>query len=246
MIAGAKPLPTLAPAPVNTPTATLTPTQLPSATPTATPTPSPSPTVTPTDAIYVVQAGDTFNEIAAFLGVSPAELQDANPDTSPSRIHPGHPLKIPETATYPTGMKVKPTVSAPKAPAAAAGKKYILVDQSDQRMYVYQGDQLVFKFTISTGKNNTTLNGTFHILDKIPKAWSYPWGFWMPDWMGIYYVGYDLENGIHALPVTTSGKTLWANLLGQPSSYGCVILSASDAGQLFNWAEVGTTVEIRP
>ena len=98
---------------------------------------------------------------------------------------------------------------------------------------------------LSTGRNKGTLNGTFRILDKIAKAWSDPWGFWMPDWMGIYYAGSDIENGIHALPVTTGGKTLWSDFLGKPVSYGCVVLSNHDASTLFAWAEIGTTVEIR-
>ena len=113
-------------------------------------------------------------------------------------------------------------------------------------MYVYDNGQLKYQFVVETGRNNGTRNRTYHILDKIPKPWSYPWGFYMPYWMGIYYVGPDMENGIHALPVTTSGKTLWGNSLGKPVSYGCVVLNTADAKQLFNWAEIGTTIEIRP
>jgi lipoprotein-anchoring transpeptidase ErfK/SrfK len=59
-------------------------------------------------------------------------------------------------------------------------------------------------------------------------------------------VGPDMENGIHAQPVMASRKTLWADSLGKPTSYGCVVLITADAKQLFNWAEIGTTVEIRP
>ena len=60
----------------------------------------------------------------------------------------------------------------------------------------------------------------------------------------IYKVG-NLENGIHALPILSSGKTLWAGLLGQPASFGCVILGTADAQTLYNWAEVGTPVIIQ-
>ena len=34
------------------------------------------------------------------------------------------------------------------------GSKYILVDISEQHMYVYEGDQLIYSFVASTGMNN--------------------------------------------------------------------------------------------
>src|SRR5690606_9859959 len=40
------------------------------------------------------------------------------------------------------------------APAIYTGGKYILVDISQQHMYVYEGDVLVFSFVASTGMNN--------------------------------------------------------------------------------------------
>ena len=69
--------------------------------------------------------------------------------------------------------------------------------------------------------------------------------FWMPDWMGIYYAG-DLENGFHALPILPNGQRLWANDLGTPVSYGCIVLGVQEAQELYNWASVGTTVRIDP
>ncbi len=66
----------------------------------------------------------------------------------------------------------------------------------------------------------------------------------MPDWMGVYWVG-TLENGIHALPLLPGGGRLWGDALGTPVSYGCVVLGVKDAALLFNWAQIGTTVEIR-
>lgn len=68
----------------------------------------------------------------------------------------------------------------------------------------------------------------------------------MPDWMGIYYVGSDLENGIHYLPVLPDGKQLWEDALGTLVSYGCVVLKTADAQRLFAWAEVDPAVRIRP
>ena len=103
---------------------------------------------------------------------------------------------------------------------------------------------LVYSFVASTGMNNATRVGTFAVQDKIPNAYGSTWNIWMPKWLGIYYAG-GLENGIHALPILSNGATLWAGFLGRPISYGCVVLGSYEASLLYDWADVGTTVEIR-
>jgi lipoprotein-anchoring transpeptidase ErfK/SrfK len=125
-----------------------------------------------------------------------------------------------------------------------SGAKYILVDISQQHMYVYEGDTLVYSFVASTGMNNATAVGNFAVQDKIPNAYGGTWNIWMPNWLGIYYAG-GLENGIHALPILPNGATLWAGFLGRPISYGCVVLGSYEAKLLYDWADVGTPVEIR-
>ena len=128
--------------------------------------------------------------------------------------------------------------------ASYTGGKYILVDISEQHMYVYQQDSLLYSFVASTGINNATRIGTFAVQSKIPNAWGSTWSIWMPSWLGIYWSG-GLENGIHALPILPSGATLWEGYLGRPVSYGCVVLGTYEATLLYDWAELGTTVEIR-
>ena len=131
------------------------------------------------------------------------------------------------------------------APASSyGGSKYILVDISEQHMYVYESDVLVYSFVASTGMNNATRTGLFYVQSKIPNAYGSTWNIWMPNWLGIYWSG-GLENGIHALPILPNGATLWAGYLGTPISYGCVVLSTYDSQVLYNWAEIGTPVEIR-
>jgi lipoprotein-anchoring transpeptidase ErfK/SrfK len=139
-----------------------------------------------------------------------------------------------------------PTYQPPQPAAAASygGSKYILVDISEQHMYVYQGEVLVYSFVASTGMNNATRVGTFAVQSKIPNAYGSTWNIWMPSWLGIYWAG-GLENGIHALPILPNGATLWAGYLGRPVSYGCVVLGSYEAKLLYDWVEIGTPVEIR-
>jgi lipoprotein-anchoring transpeptidase ErfK/SrfK len=157
-------------------------------------------------------------------------------------------------ATEPPGQMTMQIVEDTAVPTFAPGQqvsvpsyggsKYILVDISEQHMYVYEGNQLVYSFVASTGMHNATRVGSFAVQSKIPNAWGSTWSIWMPDWLGIYWSA-GLENGIHALPILPNGQTLWAGFLGRPISYGCVVLGTYEAKLLYDWAEIGTPVEIR-
>jgi len=125
-----------------------------------------------------------------------------------------------------------------------SGSKYILVDLSEQHMYVYQADALIYSFVASTGINGGTRIGNFAVQSKIPNAYGSTWDIWMPNWLGIYYAG-STENGIHALPILPNGATLWAGFLGTPISYGCIVLDTYDSQLLYDWAEIGTPVKIQ-
>ena len=161
---------------------------------------------------------------------------------------------LPPAATETPGSMVMEIVgdapvSANMAPVGESrpsygGSKYVLVDLSEQHMYVYEGDVVIYSFVASTGINGGTRIGNFAVQSKIPNAYGSTWNIWMPDWLGIYWSG-GLENGIHALPILPNGATLWAGFLGRPISYGCVVLGTYDAQVLYDWAEMGTPVEIQ-
>lgn len=143
-----------------------------------------------------------------------------------------------------TSLVVDPSEMEIAEESTYLGNKYILVDISEQHMYVYEGDVLVNSFISSTGINNGTRVGSFSVLDKIPNAYGATWDLWMPNWLGIYWSG-SLENGIHALPILSSGVQLWEGYLGTPISFGCVVLGVDESQWLYDWAEVGTPVDIQ-
>ncbi len=154
---------------------------------------------------------------------------------------------VPTATATPTALPTD--TPAPMDQPASTGQvpatgKYILVSISEQHLYAYQDNKLIYSFIASTGMHNATRTGVFQVLDKIPNAYGATWDLWMPNWMGIYYAG-TLENGIHALPILSNGTQLWAGYLGTPISFGCVVLGVQDAQMLYDWANVGTTVEIK-
>jgi lipoprotein-anchoring transpeptidase ErfK/SrfK len=152
-------------------------------------------------------------------------------------------MEIIEDTPVPTRPAIAEQDVAPAVPSYG-GSKYVLVDISEQHMYVYEGDALIYSFVASTGMNNATRIGTFAVQSKIPNAYGATWDIWMPSWLGIYWSS-GLENGIHALPILPNGATLWEGFLGRPVSYGCVVLGTYEAQVLYDWAEIGTPVEIQ-
>ncbi|HNS50953.1 MAG TPA: LysM peptidoglycan-binding domain-containing protein [Anaerolineae bacterium] len=182
---------------------------------------------------YVVRRGDTLAAIAARYGTTVAAIVRANGIANPSLIVAGQRLTIPGSSG---GGGV--------APGAGGSGQRIVVDLSDQRMYVYYNGQLVWNWVVSTGRpGQSTAVGHWKVLNKIPSAWASTWSLKMPYWLGIYWAG-SLQNGIHALPILPNGQTLWAGYLGTPVSYGCIILSTQNAQTLYNWVGIGTPVDV--
>jgi lipoprotein-anchoring transpeptidase ErfK/SrfK len=176
---------------------------------------------------------------------TPTPFQPASPTPSPTATT--SPSPGPTSAATPIPIQPAlpmPSANLPAQPGLSSGAKSIVVSLSQQRLSAFLGDQLIFNFVVSTGKNNGTAEGTFRILDKLEDPFSEPWGFWMPYWMGIYYPSSDMENGIHALPMLPGGQTIWGDALGSPVSNGCIVLGTNDARVLFAWADIGTPVTI--
>jgi len=114
-------------------------------------------------------------------------------------------------------------------------ERWIDVNLSEQRVYAYEGDILVNSFLASTGLADTpTVTGTFNVWIKVRIQDMFGPGYYLPD---VPYVMYFYEDyGLHG--------TYWHNNFGKPMSRGCVNLTIDDAAWLFNWASVGTVVNV--
>lgn len=202
-----------------------------------------TPIAFPTQPTQIVQASFANQIVISKPTQTPSPTFTASPTLEPTFTETAGSMAMEVLANTPTA-EYTAQEPGPGSAASYGGSKYILVDISEQHMYVYEGDVLVYSFVASTGMNNATRTGLFHVQSKIPNAWGSTWSIWMPSWLGIYWSG-GLENGIHALPILPNGATLWAGYLGRPISYGCVVLGTYDAQVLYDWAEIGTPVEIR-
>jgi lipoprotein-anchoring transpeptidase ErfK/SrfK len=124
--------------------------------------------------------------------------------------------------------------------------KRIVVDISEQSMTVYEDGEIRNTYIVSTGVSNSpTMAGIFQVQTHELNAYASNWDLYMPHFMGIYEAWPGFMNGIHGLPLLSSGQRLWASTLGSPASYGCIILDLAAAEDLYTWAEAGVVVEIR-
>lgn len=182
---------------------------------------------------YVVRAGDSLAGIAQQFNTTVAAVAAANAISDPSKISVGQRLTIPTGAL------------SPVAQAAPQGGLHFYVSISQQRCQLYRGEQLLYDWPCSTGRvGSGTKYGEFYVQSKIREAWGSRWGFYMPFWLGIYWAG-GSENGIHGLPYEPGGYPVWANSVGTPVTYGCVLLGASESQTLWDMAYIGMPVTIR-
>ena len=120
------------------------------------------------------------------------------------------------------------------APAQAASAKRIVVSLTKQKLYAYQGKSLVYSAAVTA---RGTRAGNFRIQNKIPVTSGTSQNWYLPYWMGIYYVGYT-QNGIHGPEYLLDGSRV-------AISQGCVVFrSSDDAAWVYQWVNVGTPVTI--
>lgn len=150
------------------------------------------------------------------------------PTHTPTNTPTPPPTQTPEPAyEYPT--EVSPPQNVDQS------GRWIDVDLTHQMTYAYEGDTLVNSFLVSTGTwEHPTVTGQYYIYVKYTSASMSGPGYYLP---GVPYVMYFYKGyGLHG--------TYWHSNFGTPMSHGCVNLRTEDAGWLFDWASVGTLVNI--
>lgn len=182
---------------------------------------------------YLVQPGDTLVGIALKAEMPYWKILEANPGLTESTLYAGQQIVIPSKNEL--------------LPLPIVPNKRIVISISEQRLRTYENGQLRDEQVISTGiPSSPTLPGVYQVQTHESLAYASVWDLYMPHFLGIYEGWPGFMNGIHGLPTLSSGQRMWANSLGRPASYGCIILTLQAAEDLYNWAEDGVVVEIDP
>ena len=123
------------------------------------------------------------------------------------------------------------------------GAKRIVVDISDQWLYVYEGGEQVLTVPVSTGRDDfDTPVGVHRVQWKVAlrtmKGTSNGESWEVPDVPHPMYIN-DRGVALHG--------TYWHTMFGSGVriSHGCINLPLEDAAVLYDWVTVGTVVEVR-
>jgi lipoprotein-anchoring transpeptidase ErfK/SrfK len=118
-------------------------------------------------------------------------------------------------------------------------ERWIDVNLNTQTLIAYEGDTPVFNSLISSGMWDTpTVTGQFRTNMKYESqdmnGYLLGYDYYLED---VPYVMYFFEDyAIHG--------AYWHNSFGTPMSHGCVNMNPVDAGWLYNWAPLGTSVNV--
>lgn len=120
--------------------------------------------------------------------------------------------------------------------------KYIEVNISEQKLKYFNNGDKVDEFLVSTGIYGfDTPTGIFNVFSKTPSARMT--GFYGPG----SPLNYDLPGVPWVMsflgPYTIHG-TYWHNNFGNQMSHGCINLPTPKAYELYQWADIGTTVVV--
>ncbi len=181
---------------------------------------------------YVLESYETWISLGFKMGIPYWRLRDTNPNIAWRDPQIGESITLPPK----DAMLTIPVVE----------NKRIVISITEQHMWIYQDGELINDHVISTGMaGSPTMSGVFQIQSRFINAYASRWNLWMPHFLGIYEAAPGFLNGIHGLPLLSNGVRLWGSVLGQPASYGCIVLDLEAAEEVYNWAEDGVVVEIR-
>ena len=173
--------------------------------------------ITPKSALYEIKPGDNLSKIATSFKTTADLIMKSN-NLPGDKIIPGRKIKV---------------WSVPFS---------ILVDKSQNILFLKSDEEIFKTYVVSTGKDNSTPTGTFKIVNKLIHPTWFKAGAVVPagspeNILGTRWLGLDLPGyGIHGTTIPDS--------LGKQATQGCVRMSKSDIEELYTIIPLGTEVTI--
>jgi L,D-transpeptidase YbiS len=191
------------------------------------------------------------------------------PQKRSTRVSPGHipdPLQKETTPSLSQRPQIFSHHPQYQRPGSTPAQIHLLVDTSQNRLFVKKGDHILYTALASTGSGDTlsdprnpervwtfkTPKGIFHIQSKLEKpVWIRPdWAFieqgqpipekitdrLKPGVLGPYALGFGNGYFIHG--------ALYSNLLGQDVTHGCIQVNRKDLEYIWQTIPLGATLII--
>jgi len=165
------------------------------------------------------------------------------PSTQPTAQPPTGPAT--EPATEPSGPAVEDAGATPPVPADSGDGRRVVFDQSDQRVWLVDDDETVTRTYLVSGSLYDNLDpGTYSVYSRSEQAWGVDDSGTMN-----YFVRFTEGDaggaiGFHDIPVDNGERVQTAAQLGTPQSHGCIRQKSADAIALWDFAPIGTEVDV--
>jgi hypothetical protein len=167
--------------------------------------------------------------VFALTGAPMASAQDAPAPPPPAPAPPSAPAPPPD-----------PFAAWPLPGGSGQGRR-VVYSVGQQRVWWVESDGTVVNTYLVSGRRGTPGYGTYAVYSRSRYASS---GSARMEFMVRFARGRSLAIGFHSIP-TVRGRPLQSEAqLGIPLSHGCVRQRVSDAAALWNWAPLGTRVDV--
>lgn len=159
----------------------------------------------------------------------------APPVTEPAPAPPSAPTPPPAPAPPPSPFAAWPL------PAGSGIGRRVVYSVAQQRVWWVESDGTVVNTYLVSGRAGTPGPGVYSVYSKSRFASS---GSARMEYMIRFARGRSLAIGFHSIP-TSGGRPLQSEAqLGTYRSHGCVRQRVGDAAALWNWAPIGTRVDV--
>lgn len=127
----------------------------------------------------------------------------------------------------------------PKVLGDSNSEKRIYVDLTNQMLYTYEGENLIYSFLVSTGKWGKTPTGVFNIWGKFRYtkmsggSTALHTYYYLPN---VPYVMFFENDQVAASKGFSLHGTYWHENFGHPMSHGCVNMKTAEAALIYEWS----------
>jgi L,D-transpeptidase catalytic domain len=134
---------------------------------------------------------------------------------------------------------------APPVPAGSGEGKRIVFDQSDQRVWLVDDHDHVARTYLVSGSLYDNLDpGTYSVYSRSEQAWGVDDSGTMKFFVRFTQGDNGAAIGFHDIPINEGHLVQTAAQLGTPQSHGCIRQLRPDAIALWNFAPIGTEVDV--
>ena len=133
----------------------------------------------------------------------------------------------------------------PPVPAGSGEGRRIVFDQSDQRVWLVDEDGTVERtYPVSGSRYDNLFPGTYSVYSRSEQAWGVDDSGTMKYFVRFTQGTNGAAIGFHDIPIANGQLVQTAAQLGTPQSHGCIRQLRSDAIALWDFAPVGTEVDV--